>query len=622
MLEPDRRHLLLDALRPPAGMGLDIAVGTTFSLDLEALLLAPIAFALFEARLAETGDPDRTDPLAVMEAVRRHASNIDLFCQAGPISLPPRDRPVLALLEDSVHPTAATSHHHIFHPKVWCIRFRATDTSEFAYRLLVLSRNLTFDQSWDTIVQIDGTPATSSDELTTQNSPLADFVASLPVLATRPLTVERNDRVLELADELLAVEWELPDGFRELRFLPSGIDGYGSEPPHRADRSLIISPFLTAGQLEVMVESSSRSTLVSRPESLDLIEMDLLDRFESVYVLDDSTEDAATAESIDTTAGTREEIAERAGVTSTGIHAKVLVADQGWNAELRTGSTNATTAGWSGNVEFDIALSGRKKRCGVDTVLRGDDKNTSLLQMLAPYNRTERDALPESEAERVAFKLEQLGREIARLALLARVEPDGDHYRLILTSDRPLPRTDIASIKCWPVSRHQDTAKIQTPGQPVQLSQGALSLQALTSFFAFELEAESSDGPVSTRVVSNARLEGAPSDRAERLLLEQLRTKGDVLRYLLFLLADIGDEGAYEFAAVLSNPSGGATADWMPQIPLFESMVRALARHPEALTPINRLITDLKSTEEGAALLPDGLDEVWPAIWEARSQIT
>jgi hypothetical protein len=114
MLEPDRRHLLLDALRPPPGTTLDAAVGTTFSLDLEALLLAPIAFALFDARVAEAGDPSRTDPLAVMEAVRRHASRIDLFCQAGQISIPPRDRPVLALLEESVHPANCPSVEHIW----------------------------------------------------------------------------------------------------------------------------------------------------------------------------------------------------------------------------------------------------------------------------------------------------------------------------------------------------------------------------------------------------------------------------------------------------------------------------------------------------------------------------
>jgi hypothetical protein len=358
---------------------------------------------------------------------------------------------------------------------------------------------------------------------------------------------------------------------------------------------------------------------VSRAESLDLIDGRVLDRFKVIYVLDDSVDE--TGESQETIPPpTREEVAERPGATSTGIHAKVLVTDQGWDAELRTGSTNATTAGWSGNVEFDLALRGSKKRLGVDAVLGSETPGTSLLNMLASYQRTSPEPLEESEADKVAYRLEWLGRDIAKLGLLARVEPDGNRYRIILTSDGPLPHAEMVTITCWPVSRHPDTAQSQIPGKPVHLTEGALSLQALTSFFAFELTATTESGPVSTRIVSNARMVGAPEDRAERLLLEQLKTKGDVLRYLLFLLADIGDEGTFEFAHIISG-SGGTDRDWMPQIPLLESMVRALSRYPEALVPIHRLITDLQKTQEGTALLPEGLDQIWPAIWEAKSRI-
>ena len=44
MLEPNERQLLLDCLRPPDGYALDRAVGTTYSLDLYALLSVPVAF--------------------------------------------------------------------------------------------------------------------------------------------------------------------------------------------------------------------------------------------------------------------------------------------------------------------------------------------------------------------------------------------------------------------------------------------------------------------------------------------------------------------------------------------------------------------------------------------------
>ena len=40
MLQPTNRLMLVDALRPPAGFVLDTAVGTTFTLHLDALLLA------------------------------------------------------------------------------------------------------------------------------------------------------------------------------------------------------------------------------------------------------------------------------------------------------------------------------------------------------------------------------------------------------------------------------------------------------------------------------------------------------------------------------------------------------------------------------------------------------
>src|SRR5690348_8737164 len=84
MLEPDGRQTLLDSLRPPAGLVLDRAVGATFSMDLQALLMVPLAFALFDV----DAEDRRPDPLALLQAVRRHAARTDIFCQAGQIASP------------------------------------------------------------------------------------------------------------------------------------------------------------------------------------------------------------------------------------------------------------------------------------------------------------------------------------------------------------------------------------------------------------------------------------------------------------------------------------------------------------------------------------------------------
>jgi hypothetical protein len=62
VLEPGQRRLLTEALRPPDGYELDHAIATTFSLDLLALLITPLSFALFDWESGEGGvtrNPDR-----------------------------------------------------------------------------------------------------------------------------------------------------------------------------------------------------------------------------------------------------------------------------------------------------------------------------------------------------------------------------------------------------------------------------------------------------------------------------------------------------------------------------------------------------------------------------------
>ncbi len=58
MLQPTDRRLLFDALAPPSGFKLDFAVGTTYTLDLFALLSATVALH------SRTGRTETVVPLA------------------------------------------------------------------------------------------------------------------------------------------------------------------------------------------------------------------------------------------------------------------------------------------------------------------------------------------------------------------------------------------------------------------------------------------------------------------------------------------------------------------------------------------------------------------------------
>lgn len=199
MLAPETRVLLADALRPPDGYRIDVAVGTTYSLNLTALLLAPLSFAFVE----QGAGVGVVDPAALLAAVRRYSERTTVFCQAGAIGVPPAYRRVLTFAEGSVHEVAAPQEGRLFHPKVWALRFVAAD--DVRHRLVVLSRNLTLDRSWDTALVLDE----DGDGPVVDPGPAADFVAALPGLALRPVPEDRQRQVASLAESLRTARLEV-----------------------------------------------------------------------------------------------------------------------------------------------------------------------------------------------------------------------------------------------------------------------------------------------------------------------------------------------------------------------------------------------------------------------------
>ena len=144
MLSPDERTLLVDLLAPPApGYRLEHAVATTFTLHLTALL--PVPLGLAGADLSTS-----TDPLSILQAIRNYAGLIDVFCQAGHVAVPAQRNDLLAFLEPIVHQVKAPRPGHLFHPKLWVLRYVHDDESE-RFRLVCGSRNLTHDRAWDAV---------------------------------------------------------------------------------------------------------------------------------------------------------------------------------------------------------------------------------------------------------------------------------------------------------------------------------------------------------------------------------------------------------------------------------------------------------------------------------------
>jgi hypothetical protein len=601
MLEPQTRALLTEQLRPPEGYQLDFVVGTTFSLDLMALLITPLSFALFDWE-DENGQPTADIP-AIMQALRAYSDRMAIFCQAGRIAVPRKDQPLFLHLEQSVFQAQAPRPGGLFHPKVWLMRFVA-EGEPTRYRFLCMSRNLTFDQTWDVCFRSEGELFPSRRSVA-MNAPLAEFIAELPALVEAGVPDSVRTKIDQMQDEVRRVEFELPQQASELSFVPLGLKGKPSWPfDGDIRRMLVVSPFIGEGALRRLSNLGKGHVLVSRIESLQSIGAQALDGFTRTAVLSDAADLDAVSASEETDRWLK------------GLHAKIYVADMKSGARVWVGSANATDAAFASNVEFLVKLDGWKTNLGVGALLdTGKPAVPTFGSLLVDVDVEE--PLPNgTEGREVEAQLESARLALSRLALRADVQPAaGDRFAVHLTANQPVALIPDMSARCWPIRVGEGSA-VAIRGK-VDASYD-LELIELTAFFAFELSAEGGRVPP-VRFVLNAELAGAPEGRADAVLRDVLKDRSGVMRYLLLLLAN---GNAQETGGL--EPSGDAnglvgTMDLRQSgLPLFESLLRALVRDPKKIDELQTVIHDLTKTPEGTTLLPDGLMEIWKPILEAR----
>ena len=595
MLNPNSRSLYTSALTPPPGMIFDEAIATTFSMDPALLLEAPVYLAL----MAADGQTD-PDPLAVLEAIRRYAKRITVYVQRGRIQVPriAKPTPLFGFLEEMVVEVTAPGG-GVFHPKVWAIRFVSPDQSSSMYRLVVLTRNMTTDQSWDLSLQLEGT---MTGRKSNANKPLAHFFKTLPDLAAGPTESGRVEQALRFADELHRVQWELPDGFDELTFSLPGRKGFDWEPP-AANRMVVISPFCSDQALRTLTKSTRVvDALISRPESLSALKKETLDLFAQCLHLDDAAE---------TEDGEEDDITGQP--LATGLHAKVYLFEKGWDCEIVMGSANATDAALTArnNIEILVSLKGKRSKVGgIDELLGAD----GLGEYLVDFDRTremEVDALRQAAEKSV----ETARSRISAAALSIECSPGSRDglWALVLTGEIP-PLEGIVRAAAWPITVTQDFAvDIVNSAAPGGIRLGEFSASSLTGLLAFALKTDHPD--VTARFVLNLPVTGIPADRNAAILQTVISNQEGFLRYLLLLLGD-------EKVSGLDPGSGSGFARWLARladgedIPLLEELTRTYSRHPERLAEISGLVHDLSRGGQ-KTIIPEDFLNLWTVFESA-----
>lgn len=606
MLDPDNRSLYTAALTPPPGLVFDQAIATTFSLDPLTLLTIPVHLALGSSNavknLPENG-------IVLLEGLRRVMERVSVYAQRGKIQVPASHQILFGLLETMIIEVQAPRG-GVFHPKMWLLRFVEPDSEEPPLlRLLILSRNLTMDRSWDLSLQLEGRPGRRVRAL---NRDLADFIAFLPELAKHQVPEARRHQASLLANEVRRTDWELPPGFESVRFHILGRQRRPWQPPS-GRRLLVISPFCDDQALARLCErTESADALISRSETLANLSAKTKNRFKQCLILQEAaeTEDGEDQESI-------------LSRDTLGLHAKAYLVQSGRDIHYIVGSANATAAALlhAKNIEILVELSGkcneRSEIKGIDELLAGD----SLGGLLELYQEPKDPQPPDPAVEQATAALEQAQEELvaADLRVCCVQGEDQENWQCFLKAARPVRPQGITGIRAWPITvppaYAQDVSRLFLNGEA---RLGTFSLPALTGLIAFELASPLPE--VTLRFTLNLPLEGPSAERDAALFRAVIRNQQGFLRYLLLLLRDSAAEPISP-----GLPSSMPTLrpnDWRSYtfdgLPLLEELVRAFCRAPERLAEINRLMSRLHTPpQQGEEIVPPEFRQLWTIVTAA-----
>ena len=593
MLSPNARSVYTDALTPPPGLVFDEGIAATFSLDPLVLLSVPVHLAFMGH-----GADQLLDSLTALEAIRRLAGRITAYADLGRLQVPRRPHPLYGLLEPMIVEVEAPRG-GAFHPKFWVLRFIDPEGDEPPLlRLMILSRNLTSDRSWDLALTLEGIP---TRRYRAQNSALGRLIEALPTYAKHEIAPARATQAHRLAREVWCTPWYLPPGFSSVSFHVNG-QRRKSWKPHDSRRMVIVSPFCSSEALGWLTSSTDKpEALISRPEELAELPMETRDLFADCRTLDEAAE-ANDGESTD----------EPGFQDAQGLHAKAFVYERGWDTHLIVGSANATNAALMKpvNIELLAELVGRRSQVGdIDQLLGPDGVGGVLVEY-----RPEDEPLVQPEHAAAEKALEDARRQIARSELRLRFASDSQAGFWVpeLVGASVAPK-DISSVRCWLITTQQEGA---VDAQPL-FDQGLVHLQpcsteSTTGLLAFEIRAQASDKTLLFAL--NLPVEGLPEEREGAIFRLVLENREAFLRYLLLLLGDI-DAGAAP-----QNGYGWEFGSWgkgTANKGLMEELVRAYCRDPELLESIREIIQRLQNSEDGSKVIPPEFLRVWEVFLSA-----
>ena len=228
---------VLDALGPEPGWETDLALFSSYSVDLVALAAIVVALA------GEGDDHERLRKAPLARACERMRDRFRVICQAGRVAVPTSSRaPTLVIADRWIREVRHDGNERSWHAKLALVRYRSLKApdSDAEWRLWLGSRNLTRDTSWDSALTALGKISGSSDSI---DESVARAGAVLADKADLPGWSATN-----VEGELRRLHWEWPEDFRKVvsfAMWPDAQSAPGLPRPPRGLRHVVaVSPFV------------------------------------------------------------------------------------------------------------------------------------------------------------------------------------------------------------------------------------------------------------------------------------------------------------------------------------------------------------------------------------------
>ena len=580
MLNPHNDRLNYSMLlSPPDTYKPDFAVGTSYSLDLDALTGVCLSLGLSDEPDSKTAK----NPIALLEALRITGDKIALFCETGNIFLPKKITTLYTLLEQTVYevktsPKKSISGYPAFHPKFWLIRY-INETDSPLYRIIVLSRNLTFDRSWDISFCMDGR---QQNVKTDKNQPVIDFIEYLLRFLPNEYAPKKRAKIRSMLRELPYIRFDTESKeFYDFDFLPVGIPNYNinrkefdslfSDSFHEL---LVMSPFLSDSVIRDFNNRNkyiehSEYALITRASSLSKIKPESCSNFK-IYTIKDEIIDGESAVSEE----------DNTDIQKQDIHAKLYMVRKNSDTDLYLGSLNASHNAVSGNVEFMIKLRSKNRYLNLAKLsdsLFGKDKDNPD----NPFRQINIETIQNNISDNSNNNLDNIIKTVVRLNAHAEVTGDADNYTITVFYDKI---TDGHSVLLTPL--FSNTPK--PLGKTIRFDN--LKSVQLSKFFKITVSDEESS---LSRIII-IPVSGIPEDRDKAVVSEVIKDKNCFYQYVSFLLGDkfaLNDSG---LSAQKNHAEQKLKNTHITAAGLYEKMLQTAVYAPERFKEIEYLLNSVE----------------------------